>query len=43
MSKTKRVQRVDYYKENQDSDSDEMVLNVESEGTQKPRFTTRKD
>ena len=29
----KRVQRVDYFEEDQDSDSDEMVLNVESEGT----------
>ena len=31
----RRVQRVDYYEEDQDSDSDEMVLNVETEGTNK--------
>ena len=29
----KRVQRVDYYEEDQDSDSDEMVLNIQSERT----------
>ena len=32
---TKRVQKVDYYAEDQDSDSDELVFNVKSEGTQK--------
>ena len=31
----KRVQRVDYCEEDQDSDSDDMVLNVETEGTNK--------
>ena len=29
----KRVQRVDYHEADQDSDSDEMMVNVESEGT----------
>ena len=31
----RRVQRVDYYEKDQDSDSDEMLLNVETEGTNK--------
>ena len=31
-----RVQRVDYYEDDQDSDSDEIKFIVESEGTQKP-------
>ena len=35
VKRAKRVQRVEYYEDDQDSDSDEMVLNVESEGTQK--------
>ena len=35
MQNAKRVQILVYYGDDQDSDSDEIVLNVESEGTQK--------